>query len=1018
ANKLVAAYGDALYPLCFTFTSEEAMDHALLSAENEKNELDINETVKLIPTLYNLAGNVINYTPESITSISYFSDNANVATVDQNGVVTAHNEGKATITATIVRDGTTATASIEISVKDNSGINTEYDITASAAESIYVYGKTAISVLCIMNSGKTITIPSEYITYQMSGDSDAIEIAEDGTVTGKNVGTVHIQPIIDAEYLESRGGASMSVSPITVSVVWDATVDPKLYTLRERENAKENAERYDWARSEVKAITAKADIYVENIDKLYGMIVPEGLPRYYHTTHVNDPLVVCCHYCGEFIGAYSWDVNPITNPWKIQCKNCKRLFPSNDFGSFYELGICEDKSWSYEKALLEHHKLFVCENGESCECPLPKGVKGSAEWYSFYGYGVLGGYLNNDLYKEMDEKLGVTGWGVDDGFGYLQPYVEDKTLPGYHSSYYKNSLGNAMYNNSGLEGPVRHNYIAYYLHEAVWYGVGGKSNSGIIKNALNTLRDAFVYTGEAKYGRAGAILLDRVADVYPEFDWYQWTDWRGNNYRGTIVDAVWSTHMANACSMAYDAFLPIYNDPYVINYLSGHGAVYESNGDGTLKRDENGNPIPVNLKDSPGALRRHIEDNILLKVFEYAKKGAIWGNTGTHQNSVTYAAVALNRMPETGEMLDWIMAMGVGTNAGAYNEESISGGAIMSKLVDDVDRDGSGNENAPGYNSMWISYFMELAGTLAEYDGYEGVNLFENPKYRKMFLAQIRLLLGGYYTAQIGDWGSIGGAGIVLDLEDSVTAFKYTGDRELARAMYLANGNKADGLRGSILDDDPERITKDIERIVEEDGELSLPSDMMTGTGFAALRDGAKYNSASTSTANNTTRDMAMYFGSNNGHGHYDTLNLYMTAFGINVAPDIGYPEFTGSDPNRMQWVHTTLSHNTVVVDEKESDTVTKVSGTPHHFDDSGRVKVMDAEGYSYKNCDEYRRSVIMVEVDDETAYGVDFFHIVGGDDHLYSFHSQSDELYEVSGLSDKTEQPTYKNEDGELVGT
>ncbi|MBE6911754.1 MAG: hypothetical protein E7473_04430 [Ruminococcaceae bacterium] len=160
------------------------------------------------------------------------------------------------------------------------------------------------------------------------------------------------------------------------------------------------------------------------------------------------------------------------------------------------------------------------------------------------------------------------------------------------------------------------------------------------------------------------------------------------------------------------------------------------------------------------------------------------------------------------------------------------------------------------------------------------------------------------------------------------------------------------------------------------------------------------------------------YFGSNNGHGHYDTLNLFMSAFGLNIAPDFGYPEFTGSDPNRMQWIHTTLSHNTVVVDEKEQAAVSN-PGVPYHFDDAGRVKLMDIDASKvYKNCDEYRRTVIMVEADDKVSYGVDFFHILGGDDHLYSFHSQSDDITPVSGLEDMKEQPTYEAENGDLIGT
>ncbi|MBQ2743540.1 MAG: S-layer homology domain-containing protein, partial [Oscillospiraceae bacterium] len=134
------------------------------------------------------------------------------------------------------------------------------------------------------------------------------------------------------------------------------------------------------------------------------------------------------------------------------------------------------------------------------------------------------------------------------------------------------------------------------------------------------------------------------------------------------------------------------------------------------------------------------------------------------------------------------------------------------------------------------------------------------------------------------------------------------------------------------------------------------------------------------------------------------------------LAPDLGYPEQTGNQPNRYQWVQVPLSHNTVVVDE--ANQVRACKGTPYHFDSEGKVRVMDADSNAYPDVNEYRRSVIMVDVDDSVSYGVDFFHVNGGEDHLYSFHSQSDELTAIDGLGNVSSYPTYTNEDGELIGT
>ena len=143
-----------------------------------------------------------------------------------------------------------------------------------------------------------------------------------------------------------------------------------------------------------------------------------------------------------------------------------------------------------------------------------------------------------------------------------------------------------------------------------------------------------------------------------------------------------------------------------------------------------------------------------------------------------------------------------------------------------------------------------------------------------------------------------------------------------------------------------------------------------------------------------------MYFGSNGGHGHVDTLNLGLTAFGLNLLPDLGYPEQTGTQPNRLQWVSATLSHNTATVNGKSQVKETEIRGKLLHFDGSENVQVMDVSApYVYDEASEYRRSVMTVYVDDENSYTVDFFRILGGNEHLLSIHAQSNEISETVGL-------------------
>ncbi len=1049
------AGGDAAYMNSFTFADENALGSAEIVTESGSDVLGLGETVNTTLKLKTVKGEDIGYADGDITAVVYKSENPDIATVDENGAITGISEGKAKITATVTYDGITKKAEFTVSVSDNSGI-AENGIKITAPESIYVYGGSKLGVSARMNSGNILTVPGEFITWELVEGSEYVELSEDGSVYGIGVGTAVISATVSADY-KNGAAEGIVIKPLALQVTWDATVDPTIYTLEERENAKKNAQRYSWARDEVKAVKSEAEKYVEKLDLLYELVVSEGLPRFYHIGHKYDPLQNFCRYCGADIGTkYNavFDTDPINRPWKVQCPDCKRLFPSNDFGSFYKLGLADDGTFSIDRALQKHHEKFVCEDvkaGNECshigkfpsyttktpgtaewtaELDAWNEARESQEWKDHYGYNVKGGYLTNDLYPELDTKLGIAGWGVDDGFGYKMPYISiekakeivgeggDVTkVPGYDPRYYDNE-GYAWYTDGAYKGPVQYTYIGYFIHNGLWY-----AGDEIIRKAINSLATAFVYTGEAKYGRAGAILLDRVADFFPGYDWFQWHTWRGDDYYGTIVDPVWSTFMTYDFAMAYDAFKPIYNDPAVIEYLSERAPQYEKDEFGNWVKDESGELIPVNLKDSPGAVRKNVEENLILKIFERTKYGKNWGNFGMHQKSVAAAAVSLNRAPESIEMIDWIFAPGPVAGTSGINTGKIprtipaAGGMFMGSLIGDIDRDGNGKENSPGYNRELITHFQGVAELLRGFELYPQADLYENPKFTKMFAAQIRLLLGGYYTSHTGDFGAIGGTGLAVVEDDILLAYKNTKQPILAQALYFLHETRGIELRGSILDDDPEQLTKDIEEVIETEGKLALPSDMLAGYGFAALRAGGEHDSASTSSYNNTHRDFAIYFGKNDMHGHRDTLNLFADAYGLNIAPDIGYPEQTGQQPNRVQWVSTTISHNTVVVDENEQETI-KATQTPIHFDDSGRVKLMDISADVYSNTEEYRRSVVMVDVDDEISYGVDFFHIKGGDDHLYSFHSQSDEHTAISGLGDMEATPMYTDDKGNLYGT
>lgn len=451
--------------------------------------------------------------------------------------------------------------------------------------------------------------------------------------------------------------------------------------------------------------------------------------------------------------------------------------------------------------------------------------------------------------------------------------------------------------------PQKYWFVAYYAHW-IYYG-------HLIPGAENLAR-AYVITGDQRYARQAAALIDQIAEYYPRMDYETQsrygTEIQPGNYKGRIVNHIWETSVVKMLARAYD---------YIYEGMEGDAELEAVTGK-TI--DE---------------IRRNIEQNLLEEAARsiYTMDGRIVGNFGMHQSALATIAIVLDN-ENTDRYLDWVLhATGMG---GLWSYEGIIPG-----LTNFVFRDGAPNESSPEYNAGWIPQFQEIAELLLR----RGINLYEEyPKLKLLHDLPLRIVMPGGFTPNVGDAGSVKSKGVAgWNAALYATAFERYGNR-----AYLSGQP------------------------------LSTESDHMSAYGLALLRYGSEREGIG----------LSMYYGHGGGHGHYDSLNFEMFAYGHRIMPDLGYPEYASAHhKKRFAWTSHTISHNTVLVDASRQ--ANKEAGRLQAFASVPAVQYVDvrSEDVYPGIVDRYQRALALVRVSDSEAYAVDVFRVQGGRQHDYSLH-------------------------------
>jgi len=840
----------------------------------------------------------------------------------------------------------------------------------------------------------------------------------------------------------------VSVFTVTATAANDGPLKTRAtyFTDEKLANMKENIEKYSWAASSATNSINAAEAYLKlySLEDLWSLLPSQQVYRSYGVNQTYG-----CLNCGNAIDAYGnypYKHDHKTEPWKITCPNCNYKFPTNDFESYYKSGL--DKNGIFSRSRADKK------------------------------------YLVNTLYPEKGEK-----WGVDDG------------------TYYTHTDGKKYF------------FVAYYCHWELWY-------SGIIKDAMVHLYNAYLYTGEQKYADASIVILNRMGDLYPSFNisdcpWSEGYRHSGVN-NGKIIGSIWETGLVNDYTLAYDALFRAFP-------TMGEEAL------NLLKSKDSG---IKSYKD----VMKNIEDGFIKTIYPTVKAGNIRGNNGMHQRSLALAAVVLDDPILSKEWLDYVFRAGkVGT-----------GGNVSATFVDDVDRDGWGNESAPGYNILWLNCYLDMANFLRGYtiNGTDlSYDLYENVKFKKMFASAVQILATPDFAPNIGDSGSTGSSGVVASNAYLIQAYLKYGDPEYAQMIhFLARGN-VDDIRLTIYDKDPESLPEKIKAVIAEKGEYQLTSRLLSGYGLATLMninaaeaipvtedtsaefvgndfsiinakemtnavrsesgvtftpqaagdtlslgfylntqaavyevivyslgaanageynvfvdgkllqaavdfntkagkkeavyfkrtldlipgyhvisfqaaekvgpinlEGLKVMKSGTSVStdyHNERTSLTMYFGRNTGHGHKDTLNLELYAFGINMTPEMGYPEFCDGTPHMIYWVQNTVSHNTVTINDQQMGA--QIVSDPKAFDSNDLVSLISVDATKvYPAAEKYMRTSALIKYNNEYSYVLDFFSVKGGKKHTYVFHPADSMDPITTGL----EFTPQVDENGNYVGT
>ncbi|MBI3946587.1 MAG: heparinase II/III family protein, partial [Armatimonadetes bacterium] len=495
--------------------------------------------------------------------------------------------------------------------------------------------------------------------------------------------------------------------------------------------------------------------------------------------------------------------------------------------------------------------------------------------------------------------------------------------------------------------------------------------------SLLRLAKLYALTDDIRYAERAAWILDRFATVFPNCLYH--------SYDGTIADCPPAEAAANMGKHGGGGRFPkeAIVHPYGNNQYADYATLYNGfwgagrfsiHGKGSdsgpllemavaydLIRDAR---YPDGRRVLDAAMEERIVNDLLIAGYTDYKNWDDVTNKGVACRAMSAAVgVALQRPDAVRRALEGFNLIldskyhldGLFTESPAYAAHNYEN---MRELPDIL----LGYSDPPGYQP-------EQGPRL------ENLNPYEDDRFRLTLLSMARMLAPGNQLPVIGDTHH---KTVVPVLFAEVLAARL--GREHAGLLETAWGAPL-ARKGSeyALWYRPADLQAPAGRV-----ELPLRTEWFPGWHVGVLRGGRPDDTALYLTGD---EEQWIY---RSGHRHRNILGILYYAFGQELVSDRGY--FSGSGGRTpdgrpgQSWVVSTLSHNLVVVDEKNQEMPR--GSHLELFGTAPGIEVVQASGFdAYSQCKEYRRTTALIRTPDLQTYAVDLFRVRGGQTHQYSFH-------------------------------